>query len=439
MSADIANPQLSRTEKTPNEDLSSGTNPYHFPQPPSISTTFTVKSTLVQAPPEPEQLLKQQLEEERERRKKRAERFKTEFIEPKKTDLLLQPISGFDVLVSNDETKLPKSKKFSFLTVGKTLNVNNENAVVNAYTSRKRSLNTNAWHANTHHTVRQEELGMSCDTHTIEEQGHGGVDHIAPTDSRVVHTRLPTVFEEPPAPFDRTAMLRPEVLYVCNTEQLTRDAVCTYFALYGVHSIERLSKSSCNVVFSNGEVVKRVLEECGKPVVFNGETNVWFAARRQVHGGPALFRIATSRDVPKTTTPLHSPTETTVLVTFSRRKNAIPRRQRRETTEGNRIRQSALLDKRIQGGRVQKPRRHDSLRLFFDERERFELDIRQLKDAPSERIQQRIQRFAAILQLQHSSNSTSPSTADHRSFNDGKIASQQTPNVVTEPTVVSRQ
>jgi hypothetical protein len=405
MSADIANPQFSRTEKTPNEDLSSGTNPYHFPQPPSISTTFTVKSTLVQAPPEPEQLLKQQLEEERERRKKRAERFKTEFIEPKKTDLLLQPISGFDVLVSNDETKLPKSKKFSFLTVGKTLNVNNENAVVNAYTSRKRSLNTNAWHANTHHTVRQEEL----------------------------------VFEEPPAPFDRTAMLRPEVLYVCSTEQLTRDAVCTYFALYGVHSIERLSKSSCNVVFSNGEVVKRVLEECGKPVVFNGETNVWFAARRQVHGGPALFRIATSRDVPKTTTPLHSPTETTVLVTFSRRKNAIPRRQRRETTEGNRIRQSALLDKRIQGGRVQKPRRHDSLRLFFDERERFELDIRQLKDAPSERIQQRIQRFAAILQLQHSSNSTSPSTADHRSFNDGKIASQQTPNVVTEPTVVSRQ
>lgn len=56
---------------------------------------------------------------------------------------------------------------------------------------------------------------------------------------------VPLVFEEEPIPFDPTVKLRPEVLYVCNTERLERNVLFTYFALYNVQSIERLSKTSC--------------------------------------------------------------------------------------------------------------------------------------------------------------------------------------------------
>jgi hypothetical protein len=164
-----------------------------------------------------------------------------------------------------------------------------------------------------------------------------------------------------------------------------------------------------NVIFPNPEVVKRVLDECGEPIVFNNEVGVWFRARGRFNKGLALFRIATSRDLPTFTSkneeamPHHQQRGI-----ISERGGGRERGRGRGRREGRR---DVPLNQSLQKSRIQKGPRSVTRRQLEAERERFELDIRQLKNIDNERLQQRIQRFVIHSQLQQPQNTTSTSTS----------------------------
>jgi hypothetical protein len=139
------------------------------------------------------------------------------------------------------------------------------------------------------------------------------------------------------------------------------------------------------VVFSNAEMVKRVLTECGEEVVYNDQEHVWYRVRNQLNNGPALMRIATIHD-----------NRSSISVSTQRQKQQQQQRRRRREEE--------LPPRRLRGEK----RLRTTASIVPDERQQFELDMQLLKAEKSERIELRKQRFARLQSTPTTTTTTTP-------------------------------
>eukprot|EP00164_Ancoracysta_twista_P007100 GFYU01010024.1.p1 GENE.GFYU01010024.1~~GFYU01010024.1.p1 ORF type:complete len:426 (+),score=115.39 GFYU01010024.1:142-1278(+) len=113
--------------------------------------------------------------------------------------------------------------------------------------------------------------------------------------------KMDTDLRDPRREPTATAELRPSVLHLYGTDNMSTQDVEAFFAVYLPSWVEWLDDSSCNIIFEDEMTVKRVLHNLSVPIT-DGDTNPnpWRASIDFKKGNKKerlQMRIATSEDV----------------------------------------------------------------------------------------------------------------------------------------------